>query len=506
MDDQESNQLYQSLWYGRGKKQKEKFIKDLNIYEVFLEINCTKTIIGSQYLFHTLCNPVSSSKDLNILEREIEYFEENKQLKDAFNSSCAKIKNPNTYLLPELFFSEKLVPPKYFKIAPYLLGIELLLFVLSYFSLTMLAVLLPLLFVNTFIHLVNKSRLYLFKRTYLPVSELLESVKMMKGKDGRKMFYNDDTEKAVSALSPLRVKLIILGIADYFSSSEMFMIPFVLIEIVKTVTLFEVLLTKNLVMAFNERKQEIKLLYEVTGKVDSVNSIATLRNSLELWCKPIFLNNAEKSCHVENVYHPLIDNPEKNSICLSGKSIIIAGSNMSGKTTFLRTIAINNVLAQTINTCLAGRFEVPFLKTVTSLHNLDSIIEGESFYFAEANNLLNLIRPEGSVKALIVLDEIFKGTNSLERTAISKATLDYLHNNCGIVFASTHDMSLINLVNTNYEPYHFNEVLDGSKIVLDYKIKKGKLYVFNAIKTLTNMGFPELLTRDAQSTFDVLKQ
>jgi DNA mismatch repair ATPase MutS len=191
---------------------------------------------------------------------------------------------------------------------------------------------------------------------------------------------------------------------------------------------------------------------------------------------------------------------------LKNKSVIIAGSNRSGKTTFLRTVGINNILAQTVNTCFANEFKIPLLKTITSLHNFDSIVHGESFYFAEAKNLLKVLDSNIQTGYLIIIDELFKGTNSIERTAISKGTLAYLHKNCGIVFASTHDLELIKLLYFDYEPYHFNESINEDEILFDYKIKKGNLYVFNAINTLIKMGFPNLLMQEVKKTFSKLEQ
>lgn len=430
------DELYNNLYRKYHGIEQETFISDLNIYEVFESINETKTIIGRQYLFKTLCNPKSSIEEINILESEIKYFLEDKDLRKCFNASVNKLKDTNMYLLPELFYSEKFVQPKFHKIASYLLSLELIILCLSYFYFPLLAVLLPLLFVNTFIHFSNKNRLYFFKRTYHPVSELLESSKVIKGKDSKNVFYTERVDTAIKSLLPLRFKLTVLATADYFSSSELYLIFFILIEIIKTLTLFEVLLTKSLISSINEKKREIKVLYKMIGKLDLIYSIFKLRENTKEWCYPTFTIPSDKTCQIQDVYHPLLQNPVTNSISLTGKSIVIAGSNMSGKTTFLRTVGINNILAQTINTCFALKFQIPFLKTVTSLHNSDNIIEGESFYFAEAKNLLDLLSSDSKVKYLIIIDEIFKGTNSLERTAISKATLNFLHQNCGIVFAT----------------------------------------------------------------------
>ena len=94
----------------------------------------------------------------------------------------------------------------------------------------------------------------------------------------------------------------------------------------------------------------------------------------------------------------------------------------------------------------------------------------------------------------------------MERSAISKATLNYLHQYCGIVLATTHDLELINFLSEKFEPYYFSENFTEAEIIFDYKIKKGELYIFNAIKTLTKIGFPKELINEAEQTFNFLEQ
>ncbi len=74
------------------------------------------------------------------------------------------------------------------------------------------------------------------------------------------------------------------------------------------------------------------------------------------------------------------------------------------------------------------------------------------------------------------------------------------------MLASTHDLELINLVGMDFEPYHFNENMENTGAIFDYKIKKGKLYIFNVIKTMEKFGFPALLLNDAKDTFQMLEK
>lgn len=92
------------------------------------------------------------------------------------------------------------------------------------------------------------------------------------------------------------------------------------------------------------------------------------------------------------MYHPLIQDPVPNSLTVGAQGILVTGSNMSGKSTFLRTVALNALFAQTIYTCLAKSYRSLFLKLFTSIGRSDNIIEGKSYYLVEAQSILRIIK------------------------------------------------------------------------------------------------------------------
>ena len=110
------------------------------------------------------------------------------------------------------------------------------------------------------------------------------------------------------------------------------------------------------------------LLLDNMGELDAVISIASFRELLPLWCSPCFCE--EKGKHIrllaEDLYHPLIQEPVANTIETEG-SVLVTGSNASGKSTFLKNVAINSILAQTVLTCTCSHYEAPFLKVMTSM-------------------------------------------------------------------------------------------------------------------------------------------
>jgi DNA mismatch repair ATPase MutS len=102
-------------------------------------------------------------------------------------------------------------------------------------------------------------------------------------------------------------------------------------------------------------------------------------------------------------------------------------------------------------------------------------------------------------KTLFLLDEIFKGTNTIERIAAGKAVLSYIRKNGNIVFVSTHDIELTGLLNETYDLYHFTETVESDHVHFDYKLKNGGLKTRNAIRILEVNGYPQELIEEARA-------
>ena len=185
---------------------------------------------------------------------------------------------------------------------------------------------------------------------------------------------------------------------------------------------------------------------------------------------------------------------------MAAKSILITGSNMSGKTTFLRTLALNSILAQTIYTCFADTFNTPLLKLHSSVRIDDNLLDGKSYYFEEVTVMAALINEvKQDYQNLFILDEVFKGTNTIERIASAKAILSFLNKNNNMVFVSTHDVELSALLANEYELYHFAEAIENNQFHFDHKLKAGPLKTSNAIRILELYNYPAEIIEEAQS-------
>ncbi|GGC57787.1 hypothetical protein GCM10011387_09310 [Pedobacter quisquiliarum] len=237
--------------------------------------------------------------------------------------------------------------------------------------------------------------------------------------------------------------------------------------------------------------------------MDSYQSLASYRAGLKYYCIPEF-DNSHPHIGLEKAFHPLLDPCQPNSLVSETKGIIITGSNMSGKTTFIRTVAINAILAQTICTVCASKYRSSFLTVHTAIGIQDDLLAGNSYYKAEIDAIQYFVQQtkHGAGFNLFVIDELFKGTNTMERVAAAKGVLEYLIKGRNMVLVSTHDLELPELLHPAYGQYHFQELVGADGYLFDYKIKHGTLKTRNAIRLLEVSGFPEEIIKSANGYLD----
>ena len=235
----------------------------------------------------------------------------------------------------------------------------------------------------------------------------------------------------------------------------------------------------------------------VLGKIEAMIAIGAYRASLESFCIPEF--SEETVLNADGLYHPLIDNPVKNKIHTKS-SVLITGSNASGKSTFLKTVAINSIFAQTIHTCLAQNYKSALFRIASSMSLKDDVQGGDSYYIVEIKaikRILDLTSSEG-MPVLCFVDEVLRGTNTVERIAASTQILKSLCKNNCICFAATHDIELTHLLEKSYCNYHFSEEIEEDDISFTYQIMEGRATTRNAIKLLGIMGYESTIIEEAE--------
>ena len=230
---------------------------------------------------------------------------------------------------------------------------------------------------------------------------------------------------------------------------------------------------------------------EAIAEIESLVSLQVLLHTKEITCFPNFHGQSKPYLEFSEAYHPLIANEQviANSFMMTSQVCVITGSNMSGKTTFLRTMGINLVLAYAGAPVLASSFDCALMKIFTSMR-IEDDLNGISSFYGELLRIKEIVeanRQGGLMIALI--DEIFKGTNSKDRIIGALETVKQLSTNNIFTFITTHDFELCELEHqVSCSNYHFSEEYQDNKIMFDYKIKQGRSQTTNAQYLLKMVG------------------
>ncbi|REH77162.1 MutS-related protein [Staphylococcus felis] len=236
-------------------------------------------------------------------------------------------------------------------------------------------------------------------------------------------------------------------------------------------------------------QNELLECYDYISNLDNQYTLAMYRRTLDTYCEPIIVETEQK-VDFENLIHPLLEDGVPNALNVN-QNILLTGSNASGKSTFMKAVAINLILAQTLNIATADKFMYKPGLVYSSMVNVDDILSGDSYFMAELKSIRRLFNRSDDSPVYCFIDEIFKGTNTAERIAASESVLEYLSEQKEHrIIAATHDIELSERLKRSYENYHFNESIEDYHIYFDYKIKKGKANTRNAIELLRITQFP----------------
>ncbi len=247
---------------------------------------------------------------------------------------------------------------------------------------------------------------------------------------------------------------------------------------------------------FMSHQEELLAMFRDTGRLDAMIAVASFRAHKQRWCVPN-LQVDVLEIKTEELYHPLVEESVTNSI-RANRAVLLTGSNASGKSTFLKTVAINAILAQTIYTALAENYSAGYYRILSSMALRDDLETQESYYIVEIRSLKRILdASEEEIPVLCFVDEVLRGTNTAERIAASTEILRYLAEKGVLCFAATHDLELTTLLQQHFDNYHFSEQVTEEGVIFDYCLREGKATSRNAIRLLDMMGYPKHLITGA---------
>ena len=201
-----------------------------------------------------------------------------------------------------------------------------------------------------------------------------------------------------------------------------------LFDYIKMLTHIDLIRFNTMLHIVHQNKAAITGLAGEIGYIDAVISIGYFRAALPYYCTPLLQTGSDGRFVISEGFHPCIENPVANSFSQS-RGMIITGSNASGKSTFLKMTAINAILSQTIYTCAAKMYKGNYYRIYSSMSLRDNLDSGESYYIVEIKALKRIIDAADTKDAaplLCFVDEVLRGTNTVERIAASTQILKRL--------------------------------------------------------------------------------
>ncbi|MSR94897.1 hypothetical protein FYJ34_12100 [Clostridiaceae bacterium 68-1-5] len=474
---------------------------DLNMNDVFARINMCCSSIGEQYLYKSLRNTNFNSEKLNNLEEKIRYLDKNKNTRIDVQKKLLYIgkRNNNYHVVTFLkcLDSFKLNRCWIYYFLQIMLLIVLVLAVVfrNNYAYLFLGIVF---FINISVYALMKNKYEINMDLMVAVQSVLQVSKEFTQKE-ETIFsefkeYTGTINKLTHSMALINGRYQRQYTADFVELGAMYLTG---------AFLFDFIVYNRVIIQLEEKLTDILALLNLLGEIDMAISIASFRNSVPLYCLPEFCK--ENKIYYQELYNPLLDNPICNDFNLN-TNCIITGSNASGKSTFIKAIAINGILAMNIHTCTAKSARISKAEIYTSMAIRDDLLAGDSYFVKEVKSLqriIDIIEQDRFVVAII--DEILRGTNTKERVAASVAILRYLENKNCIVIVASHDIELIDLLkNSKYDNYYFCEKSENREVLFDYRIHKGVCKQNNAIKLLDLFGYPSAIVKEANKYSSIL--
>lgn len=484
---------------------------DLSMDEVFSSIDYTFSAAGEEALYTILRCPCLSEDELKRREELISYFMTHEDDRVAISVYFAKMGRTGKYSIYDyISYMDTLgnrSNQKHYAMLWFMLAAFLMCFVRLEIGLPAILVLIT---INMITYFGEKKEIDPYITTFAYFLRVLDMVREL---DGYKISVianeKKNLKKRVQKFGRFSRFSFLLIHQDNGSSGN----PLdIVLDYLRMILHLNLIKFNTMLKEANEHKDDILYMIETLGYIEAMISIGCYRKSLQYYTLPVFseLGKADRKdrnnthgLYADQIYHPLIAEPVSNSFSVS-KGILLTGSNASGKSTFLKTIAIAQIFAQTIYTVPAKTYRTSFYRVYSSMSLRDNLSDGDSYFVVEIKamkRILDAVCDAGDSEHTCVMsfvDEVLRGTNTVERISASTEILKSLADKGAFSFAATHDIELTQLLADEYENYHFEETIENGDICFNYMLHQGKATTRNAIRLLGVMGFEKKLIKSAE--------
>lgn len=466
---------------------------DLDFDSIYKRLNASCSSVGEEFLYSALREQEYSPERASKLERAIQYFDQNPEARLKTQLALARLGRVNSNGITEYFYNPSGKVLRNHLLYPALAIAAVLAIVLVFIDIK-IGLLLLVAMAVTNLYVYHQTKLYV--ETELTSVRYISSLILCAGRLSRLKGESEIGEYA-GRLGKLQAPLKRMGrLAGTIMGGSYADIDFIS-EYLKMFFMVDFLLYHSVVKAISRHDKACIEIYEIIGFLDMAVSISSYRKSLKFYCAPEFTDTDE--IVMTDLVHPLLTNAVANSVTFR-KGSLITGSNASGKSTFVKALAVNIILAQSVNTCLAKEFRLRPSFVITSMAINDDLQGGDSYYIAEIRSLKRIIdNLSENTRCLCFIDEILRGTNTIERIAASAAVLDTLKRENCLAVVATHDIELTEMAQADYDNYHFQEQVSDDGITFDYRIYEGRATTKNAIKLLEFMGYREEIVKKANA-------
>lgn len=484
---------------------------DLELDRIYDRINYTQSAEGEEYLYWLLRTPAEGEDSLSLTEPQISAMQENEEYRIRLETELHRSAQRGKYSLYD--YIDAIDEVKRRSVFSNLYAILLLALSVLLFFVSVPGAVVALFAVLSF-------NILTYYRERAGIDPYFESMKMIvrlsnsAGRVGSLKASGEDVfaeEKKeilgiTHELSGLNRTSFLLSSGSSGNPADIFL------DYLRILLHLDLIGFYSMLASISERKAEIDRLITLMGKIDATISVSLFRASLPWWTAPVFLHpsrmdgtSGEKDAvlfEAADLYHPLLMNPVPNSIATDGY-VLVTGSNASGKSTFLKASALCSLLSQTIRTAPAREYRGCFFRIYTSMALRDDLSEGESYFIVEIRSLKRILDAAARTRdpdrpVLCFIDEVLRGTNTVERIAASSEILDSFRLRGILAFAATHDIELTSLLEKSYANYHFDETIENGDIRFNYRLQKGKASSRNAIRLLSMIGYDEDITKKAE--------
>jgi len=479
------------------------YAEDIDLFgdeSVFQLLNRTSTVGGREQLCDWCLKPEINAENLRLRQEavaELKEMPEFRVLMETFGSIAA-MKHSDLKKLTDWIQLPPLFQKRFFKILPVIIsllsltGIALIISGIISFTWFLLYLALgPWMITGFYLRKINHRHNYLSRSAdlfsrYAKLFELLDETEMkneylrkLKTRAGEKKRATEAVRKLGRITASLDTRLnMLMGF------------------ILNGLFLWDIIQLVRLEHWQKLYGQDIRQWFDTVAEFDALCSLSGFAYNFDDFVFPQLGDDTEDGLKIVDAGHPLIPAKERvgNDFSLndSGQFVIITGANMAGKSTFLRTVAVNMMLAMAGTVVCAEKMVFMPVQLITSLRTTDNLVRNESYFFAELKRLKWIIdRLNSGEKLFIILDEILKGTNSKDKQQGSKALIEQFVrlNATGII--ATHDIILGTLAKSYPDKVMnrcFEVSLKKNTLVFDYKLREGISQNMNATFLMKQMG------------------